>query len=153
MPFTYACQLRRLPNGDLVLISYDVIDSGNAADWLSERIVKLSAAAAASCLVPLLHSLLPTKQTVSPTQLNESCLMQRITRFSGYPTTKKFDIESSLVLLLATPSQTVRLLPSRREPNSGFSHLDHQAIDTNLSHPGFLQHLQTAFARCLPAQP
>ena len=79
--------------------------------------------------------------------------MQRITRFSGYPTTKKFDIESSLVLLLATPSQTVRLLPSRREPNSGFSHLDHQAIDTNLSHPGFLQHLQTAFARCLPAQP
>lgn len=149
MPFTYACQLRRLPNGDLVLISYDVIDSGNAADWLSERIVKLSAAAAASCLVPLLS----TKQTVNPTQLNESRLMQRITRFSGYPTTKKFDIESSLVLLLATPSQTVRLLPSHREPNSGFSHLDHQAIDTNLSHPGFLQHLQTAFARCLPVQP
>ena len=153
MPFTYACQLRRLPNGDLVLISYDVIDSGNAADWLSERIVKLSAAAAASCLVPLLHSLLPTKQTVSPTQLNESRLMQRITRFSGYPATKKFDIESSLVLLPATPGQTVRLLPSRREPNGGFSHPAHQAIDTGLSHPGFLQHLQTAFARCLPAQP
>ena len=147
MPFTYACQLRRLPNDDPVLIGYDVIDSGNAAGWLSERIVKLSAAA--SCLVPLLS----TKQTVNPTQLNESRLMQRITRFSGYPTTKKFDIESSLVLLLATPGQTVRLLPSRREPNSGFSHLDHQAIDTNLSHPGFLQHLQTAFARCFPAQP
>ena len=115
MPFTYACQLRRLPNGDLVLISYDVIDSGNAADWLSERIVKLSAAAVASCLVPLLHSLLPTKQTVNLTQLNESRLMQRITRFSGYPTTKKFDIESSLVLLLARSNRPPAAFPPRTQ--------------------------------------
>ena len=38
----FACEIRELVAGDIVVVSYDVINDNSFADWISPRMVKIS---------------------------------------------------------------------------------------------------------------
>ena len=58
----FACEVRELVAGDIVVVSYDVIDDNSLADWISPRIVKISKEAIDSCLAGIVKELLFSKK-------------------------------------------------------------------------------------------
>ena len=58
----FACEIRELVAGDIVVVSYDVIDNNSLADWISPRMVKISKEVIDSCLAGIVKELLFSKK-------------------------------------------------------------------------------------------
>ena len=125
----FACEIRELVAGDIVVVSYDVIDDNSLADWISPRMVKISKEAIDSCLAGVVKRLLFSKKKIDSQKLDEKMILDYFFKFCGFLSARKVDVGSKMVFLIGSEKGEVKIIPTRKEGKGGFSHKDDQAIE------------------------
>ena len=146
----YACELRLLLSGEMLIISYNVIEPNTTADWLSTRMVRLSAEVVDLCLVDCVKNLLYSKQVVQPAEIDPKMLCKNIAQFGGFSSAKKLDEHSKSVLLIADENGNMALEVSHYEQNGGFvGNKETPTIYGSLSDDDFIEKIHQAFDLCI----
>lgn len=145
----YMCDVRLLLSGDMVIVSFDVLERTSCGDWASNRMVRLSAEAVDLCFVDCLKGLLYSKAittvpTMSKTEFKN--YSKRNTLFCGYSSYRKLDEESKLVEVLADRDGNLKLVPTQYESDGGFSHRNDLAIHGSLHSDDLMENIRKAFA-------
>lgn len=128
----FACEVRELVAGDIVVVSYDVIDDNSLADWISPRIVKISKEAIDSCLAGAVKQLLFSRKTIDIQKLDERMILDYFAKFCGFSSARKMDVGSKMVFLIGNEKGEIEIIPTRNEGKGGFSHKDNLAIECML---------------------
>lgn len=128
----FACEIRELVAGDIVVVSYDVIDDNSLADWISPRMVKISKEAIDSCLAGVVKQLLFSRKTIDIQKLDEKMILDYFVKFCGFSSTRKMDVGSKMVFLIGNEKGEIEIIPTRNECKGGFSHKDNLAIECML---------------------
>lgn len=131
----FACEIRELVAGDIVVVSYDVIDDNSLADWISPRMVKISKEAIDGCLAGAVKQLFFSKKTIDIQKLDEKMILDYFVKFCGFSSVREMDAGSKMVFLIGNEKGEVKIIPARNEGKGGFSHKDNQAIECILDSP------------------
>ena len=146
----YMCEVRLLLSGDMVIVSFDVLEQKNCGDWVSHRMARLSAEAVDLCFVDCLRALLYSKAITNAPSMSEEEFKKyrkRNPQFCGYSSYRKLDEESKLVGVLADRDGNLKLLPTKYERRGGgFSHCNELTIHDSLHSETLLENLRKAFA-------
>lgn len=141
-----ACNVFKLLSGDVIIISYDVIDKKATADWLSLRMVRLSSEALNLCFAECLERLLYSKTIINPAEVDVKNLGKKIAQFCGFPSLQKLDEASKLVIVYGDNEGSLKFLPTKYEHKAGFSHCNELAIGGNLRDEDLLEKLHKSFS-------
>ena len=144
----YMCNVRLLLSGDMVIVSFDVLEQKSCGDWVSHRMARLSAEAVDLCFVDCLKALLYSKAiTTVPSMSKEEFknYSKRNPQFCGYSSYRKLDEESKLVEVLADRDGNLKLVPTRYERGGGFSHCNELAIHGSLHSADLMENIRKAF--------
>ena len=145
--YQYACNVHLLLSGEIMVQSYDVIDLNSAADWASLRMVRLSCEAVDLCLVDCIKNLLYSKKLIMPSEIAPKSKM--IAQFCGFPSYKKLDEHSKLLMIYANENGDIQLLPTKYEKNAGFTHLNDLSIYASLHDDDLMEKIHQAFDLCI----
>lgn len=131
----FACEIRELVAGDIVVVSYDVINDDSLADWISPRMVKISKEAIDGCLAGAVKQLFFSKKTIDIQKLDEKMILNYFVKFCGFSSAREMDASSKMVFLIGNEKGEIKIIPTRNEGKGGFSHKDNQAIECILDSP------------------
>ena len=146
--YQYACSVHLLLSGEIMIQSYDVIDPNSAADWASLRMVRLSYEAVDLCLVDCVKKLLYSKKLITPSEIIDP-KGKMITQFCGFPSYKKLDEHSKLLIIYANEDGDIQLLPTEYEKNAGFAHLNDLSLYASLHDDDLMEKIHQAFDLCI----
>ena len=147
--YQYACDVRLLLSGEIMVQSYDVIDPNSAADWGSLRMVRLSCEAVDLCLVDCIKKLLYSKKLITPSEIDPKGRMKMIAQFCSFPNYKKLDEHSKLLCIDANEDGDIQLLPTKYEKNAGFAHLNNLSLYASLHDDDLIEKIHQAFDLCI----
>ena len=147
--YQYSCNVHLLLSGEIMVQSYDVIDPNSFADWGSLRMVRLSCEAVDLCLVDCVKKLLYSKKLITPSEIDPKILCKNIAQFCGFPSYKKLDEHSKLLLINANEDGDIQLLPTQYEKNAGFTHLNDLSLYASLHDDDLIAKIHQAFALCV----